>query len=317
MLRKRKNGLSAQALDNNMMRLKVKNAYVSGPVELKYIMSMRKPLSDKRANGSVLIIGGSKDYHGAPVLAAGAAYSTLAALRSGAGYAKVAVPSCILDPVRSLSADIIAFANGRNNIAFGSRIKQEIDKADAIAIGMGIGRGVAADRAALKIIGRCGSLDKKIIIDADGILALSKHRTLDIGNNAIITPNLKEFESLSCSSVPKENELAERAYAVRKVAKEMHAVIVLKGHTTIITDGNRVTVNKAGSSALAVMGTGDVLSGIIAGLAVNARGAYEAAVAGVFMHSSIGDMLYKRMGAHILASDIANNMPEFFRRFGR
>ena len=60
MLRKRKNGLSAQALDNNMMRLKVKNAYVSGPVELKYIMSMRKPLSDKRANGSVLIIGGSK-----------------------------------------------------------------------------------------------------------------------------------------------------------------------------------------------------------------------------------------------------------------
>ena len=317
MLRKRKNWLSAQALDNNMTRLKVKNAYVSGPVELKYIMSMRKPLSDKRANGSVLIIGGSKDYHGAPVLAAGAAYGALAALRSGAGYAKVAVPSCILDPVRSLSADIIAFANGRNCIAFDSRIRQEIEKADTVAIGMGIGRSAAADRAASDIIGRCGSSDKKTVIDAEGIRVLSKHRKLGIGRNAVITPNQKEFESLARSSVPEEDELAERKRVAMGVAKEMQAVIVLKGHTTIITDGSRAAVNKAGSSALAVMGTGDVLSGIIAGLAVNARGTYEAAVAGVFLHSSIGDMLYKRVGAHILASDIANSMPEFFRGFGR
>jgi len=316
MLRKRKNGLSAQALDNNMMRLKVKNAYVSGPAELKHIMSARKPLSDKRANGSVLIIGGSKDYHGAPVLAAGAAYGALAALRSGAGYAKVAVPDCILDPVKSLSSDIIAFANGKNSIAFDSRIRQEIGKADAVAIGMGIGRSAAAGRAALNIIGRCGSSDKRTVIDADGIRVLSMHRNLDIGKNAVITPNQKEF-ALLAGSAPEGNGLSERADSARRVAKEMHAVIVLKGHTTIITDGNRVTVNKAKSSALAVMGTGDVLSGIIAGLAVNSRGTYEAAVAGVFVHSSIGDMLYKRVGAHILASDIANNMPEFFRRFGR
>lgn len=316
MLRKRKNGLSAQAPYNNMMRLKVKNAYVSGPVELKYIMSMRKPLSDKRANGRVLIIGGSNDYHGAPVLAAGGAYGALAALRSGAGYAKVAVPSCILDPVRSLSADIIAFADGRSSIAFDGRIRQEIDEADAVAIGMGIGRSTAAEKAALNIIGRCGSSNKKTVIDADGIRVLSTHSNLNIGKNTIITPNQKEF-ALLAGSVTEENELQERIYAARKVAKEMHAVMVLKGHATIITDGNRVTVNKAKSSALAVMGTGDVLSGIIAGLAVNSRGTYEAAVAGVFMHSSIGDMLYKRVGAHILASDIVNNIPEFFRRFGR
>ena len=313
MLRKRKNGLSAQALYDNMTRLKVKNAYVSGPVELKYVMSMRKPLSDKRANGSVLIIGGSKDYHGAPVLAAGAAYGALAALRSGAGYVKVAVPSCILNPVRSLSADIIAFANGRDSIAFDSRIRQEIEKADAVAIGMGIGGSAAAEKAALEIIGRCGSSDKKTVIDADGIRALSKHRNINIGKNAVITPNQKEF-ALLAGNIHEKDELSERAYAARKVAKEMHAVIVLKGHTTIITDGNRITVNKAKSSALAVMGTGDVLSGIIAGLAVNSKGVYEAAVAGVFVHSSIGDMLYKRVGAHILASDIADNMPEFFQK---
>ena len=316
MLRKRKNLLSAQALDNNMTRLKVKNAYVSGPVELKYIMAKRKPISDKRANGSVLVIGGSKYYHGAPVLAAVAAYSALAALRSGAGYAKVAVPSCILNPVRSLSADIIAFANGRDSIAFDSRIKQEIEKADAIAIGMGIGRSAAAEKAALGIIGRCGDLNKKVVIDADGVRMLSKHRKINIGSSTIITPNQKEF-ALLAKSVPEEDELTERVYAAVKVAKEMRVVVVLKGHTTIITDGERVALNKARSSALAVMGTGDVLSGIIAGLAVNSRGTYEAAVAGVFMHSSIGDMLYKRVGAHILASDIANNMPEFFRRFGR
>ena len=164
MLRKRKNGLSAQALDNNMARLKVKNAYVSGPIELKYIMARRKPISDKRANGSVLIIGGSKEYHGAPVLAAGAAYSALAALRGGAGYAKVAVPSCILNPVRSLSADIIAFANGRDSIAFDSRIKQEIEKADAIAIGMGIGRSAAAEKAE--------EIARKAKLDVDGTKAI-------------------------------------------------------------------------------------------------------------------------------------------------
>lgn len=316
MTRKRKNVPSAPALDSSMMRLKVKNAYVSGPVELKYIMSKRKPLSDKRSNGRVLVIGGSKDYHGAPVLAAEAAYSALAALRSGAGYAKVAVPSSILNPVRSLSADIIAFANGRDSITFNSRIRQEIGNADAVVFGIGIGRGAAAGKAASDIIGTCSSLNKRTVIDADGIRVLSRHKGIGLGGNFAITPNQKEFELLA-GSVPEEDELEDRVCAAGKAARDMHAVIVLKGHATIVTDGREATVNKAGSSALAVMGTGDVLSGMIAGLAANSRGMYEAAVAGVYMHSVIGDMLYKRVGAHILASDIVNNMPEFFRRFGR
>lgn len=312
-----KNGGNSPKPVSTMKQFKVKNAYVSGPVALKHIVSVRKLLSDKRGNGYVLVIGGGEDYHGAPVIAGRAAYSTIAALRAGAGYAKVAVPSSVLNPVRSLTPDIIAFADGKNSLSFNKRIADEIMKADSVCLGIGAGSSHSAISSVSKMIRICIKNSKRTVLDADGLRAL--HRNTDmqrLGGNFVITPNSREFGALF-GSVPDEKMLVDRIGAARRLAAETGAVVVLKGHTTIITDGNATTINRARDSALAVMGTGDALSGIIAGLAPNSADMYEAAVAGVYIHSEIGSMLYKSMGAHILASDIVKEMPIFFRRFGR
>jgi NAD(P)H-hydrate epimerase len=92
---------------------------------------------------------------------------------------------------------------------------------------------------------------------------------------------------------------------------------VLKGHFTVITDGSSVKVNKAGSSALATMGTGDVLDGMIAAYAAVHGNAFESAVAAVTAHSMLGDALWRKKGNHIIAMDLIDALPSFLRKFDK
>ncbi len=298
----------------NKNALKIKNAYVYGSKVLKRISMDRRKTSDKRSNGAVLVIGGSSSYHGAPALSGFAAYNSLAALRAGAGYVKAVVPSAVLAQVRGLSADIIVSHAGKNSILCNGLVKKEISAADAMAIGMGFGRSAAAASAARKIISIAIAMNKRVVIDADAIRSIKVFAGAKaLGSNVVITPNEHEF-SFIAGPVPNEVSMRGRINAAEKLARAYSTNVVLKGHATIITDGVKTTVNKAKSSALAVMGTGDVLSGIIAGLAVNTDSVYDAAVAGVYLHSAVGDMLYKRIGAHIIASDVAKGIPAFFQK---
>ncbi len=281
--------------------------------DLLKAMRKRNPLSDKRENGTVVLIGGSNEYHGAPLLAANAANDLLASLRIGAGYAELILPRSILAPARSASPNLVVKPAGKDFIPKSAVpfIAQEIARADAVIIGPGMGRRRSTSEAAGLVIKKCIELGKKVVIDADAIYAAASARKFY--PDCIFTPQDHEFKALSGISLPKD-DLEVRANAALETAQKFGAVIVLKGHQTLITDGTRIKLNRSRSAALATMGTGDVLSGIIGGFLAIGSDAFSAAIAGVYLHSKIGDMLYRRMGNHIIASDIVDSIPTALRR---
>ena len=93
--------------------------------------------------------------------------------------------------------------------------------------------------------------------------------------------------------------------------------MLLKGHETVVTDGKRTKIIRAKSSALAVMGTGDVLSGMIGAYAAKNNDLFVAGVAGAYLHAMIGDALYKEKGNHILASDVVDGIPKILKKFDK
>ncbi len=275
------------------------------------------PFSDKRARGRALIIGGSSRYHGAPVLASTSAYNLLASLRVGAGYSKLYVPRSILNPVRSLSPNTIVGALGRSNITCNIEILREIEMADAVAIGMGVGRSRSAISASRKIIRHAARSGKTVVVDADALRSIGRSDIPDWLNRSVIaTPHDEEFYEMTGVRVP-ERDLSHRAEVSAEYARRLDIIIVLKGHYTVVTDGYKVMVNIPKSPALATMGTGDVLSGIICGYAAAGANPLEAAAAGVYLHSMIGDMLYKREGEHIIAEDVVGAIPRYIKAFDR
>ncbi|MGC8629276.1 MAG: NAD(P)H-hydrate dehydratase [Candidatus Micrarchaeia archaeon] len=285
----------------------------TGPGDLFKAAPKRSKEGSKFDNGRVLIIAGSDDFHGAPFLAAEAAYNTLASLRIGAGYAVLFVPSEIRNLARRISPNLIVRPFGKETIAQGDMetAKQEIEKSNSIAIGMGIGRENATLEAAAEIIKYAQYLNKKIVVDADAIYALDRIGVLN--KNVIVTPQEKEFEQIYGEKP--STELGERARQAVAVSNKLNACVVLKGHTSIITDGRLLKLNFAETPALATMGTGDVLSGIIAGYAATGASAFDASAAGVYLHSQIGDSLAAEKGMHIIATDLIDEIPHILKNY--
>lgn len=276
----------------------------------------RDPYSSKADNGSVVVVAGSWKFHGAPVLASTAAYSVLAALRSGIGYATLFVPKGILDPVRNLSPDIIARPLTGNSLEPDDipTITGKMARSQCLVIGPGLGREKMTMNAVRMLLGHAKSNGMKVVVDADAIYALAGYRK-ELGSDFIITPNMKEF-GLFCKKDISERDLSLRVEAAMNVSRSLNAIVVLKGHDSVIANGKIAKVSRAKSSALAVMGTGDVLSGIIGGYAALNKDAFAAAVAGVHLHTLIGDMLYKEKGNHILASDVVGGIPRLLSKSG-
>jgi NAD(P)H-hydrate epimerase len=287
----------------------------AGMKDLRLASTPRSLYSDKRQNGRILVIGGSSRFHGAPVLVSNAAYLTLAAMRVGAGYAVTCVPKSILSPVRKLSPNLIVRPlSGENlNSRDLQELKGEAQRADCIVIGPGLGRSRATVRTVARLIAYCLKLEKRLLIDADAILAVRSLRGR-LGRNVLLTPNDREFHMLSRAGLA-DREM--RIDAVKKLASRLGANVLLKGHVTVISDGRRVKLVESRTATLATMGTGDVLSGIIGGYMTRNGNAFVSAVAGAYLQVKIGDLLYKEKGYHAIATDVLDYIPRILKKYDR
>ena len=287
----------------------------AGMKALRLASTPRSLYSDKRQNGRILVIGGSSRFHGAPVLVSNAAYLTLAAMRVGAGYAVTCVPKSILSPVRKLSPNLIVRPlSGENlNSRDLQELKGEAQRADCIVIGPGLGRSRATVRTVARLIAYCLKLEKRLLIDADAILAVRSLRGR-LGRNVLLTPNDREFHMLSRAGLA-DREM--RIDAVKKLASRLGANVLLKGHVTVISDGRRVKLVESRTATLATMGTGDVLSGIIGGYMTRNGNAFVSAVAGAYLQARIGDLLYKEKGYHAIATDVLDYIPRILKKYDR
>jgi NAD(P)H-hydrate epimerase len=285
------------------------------PGDVRLAMPPRRMDANKFSSGSVMIVGGSQYYHGAPVLSARAASTAMAALRTGVGYVTVCVPKSIETAVRCLSAGLVVLAFDGDSLSKRAIGALEDVRHTVSVIGPGLGRGDGVEKAVVAFLKMEADAGRTVVVDGDAIRAMPLADS-SAWANTIVTPHHGEFKAVTGVDLSGA-KLPRRVEAAAMFAAERHCVIVLKGHETIVTDGMRVKINLSKSPALATMGTGDVLSGMIAAYASMSGLRFESAAAGVYVHSAIGDKLRKTKGLHIVAQDVIDAMPDFLRRFDR
>jgi NAD(P)H-hydrate epimerase len=267
--------------------------------DLKKLKERRKE-SKKGDFGRLLVIGGNKKYVGSSKL------NALAGLAMS-GY-RVGVDLVIVVSVERV-ADIVA--ENPNIITTG--IPGEYLKRKHLKIllkesrnktGFVIGGGLGREKTTMKLVrGYLKKIDIPGVIDADGIYALNKKVDL---SNFVVTPHAYEFKILTGEEVKKK--LEDRKKQVKKSAKKLNTVILLKGKEDVISDGREVRVNKTGNKYMTVGGTGDVLAGILASLIAQGNSNFEAAIAASYINGRAGEETKRKRS--LVATDLINKIGE-------
>lgn len=267
--------------------------------------------SNKYTRGRVLILAGSEEWRGAMELAAYAAHNALAALRTEAGFVTVAAPVKILNLAGNISPVFVL----KKLVGKPKDEVKELGKVrhDVLVVGPGLDEvhiPVKAFRYLLKIERKMGNT---LVVDAAALHVFGKAKIT--GKEMILTPHDGEFKKMTGIDL-KGKSVEQRMIEAKKFAfQHGGCTLVLKGNATVITDGKRLKVNVAKTPALATMGTGDVLAGMIAAYASQHKDRFESAVAAVHVHSQIGDTLYKKMGEHITADDVIAKIPDVLKKY--
>jgi ADP-dependent NAD(P)H-hydrate dehydratase len=270
----------------------------------------RKPDAHKGDFGMALIVGGSRGMSGAAILAG------MSALRGGAGLVRLAVPDVCQQTVASyepsyMTAALPSDAAGRIAGNALDEIVELCQRATAVACGPGMGRSEELDRL---VAGLHRELALPMVVDADALnaLSLSPEALAEPGGPRILTPHPGEFARL----ISRRLDDADRRAAAADLALRASAVVVLKGHRTLITDGKRQSVNITGNPGMATGGTGDVLTGVIVSLLCQGLEPYDAARLGVFLHGLAGDLAAAEIGQEsLIASDLVRYLPKAFQMY--
>jgi len=275
---------------------------------VKKFIPIRKPSSRKGDNGKVLVLGGSYIYHGAPAL------SSLAALRTGADLVYTCVPKINVQSTRAVSPNLIVIPLADSKLTRGAVNKllgQIPTDLDSATIGMGLS---IQDPEALKLLVK-SLLDRDVRLSLDASALVNYILPSLSGKNVILTPHAGEFKRLF-GEVPPDSEKA-RIAMVEKFAKEHSVIIILKGSTDIISNGVTTYLNSKNTPGMTVGGTGDILSGIIAGILAQNKDALESAVIAVYFNGLAGAMIQKKFGTHMTATDLLDVLPDVMKSFDK
>ncbi|MEM3956109.1 MAG: NAD(P)H-hydrate dehydratase [Candidatus Bathyarchaeia archaeon] len=275
----------------------------AGPGDVLMVVKPRPPEAHKGDFGRLLVIGGSETFSGAPTLAA------LAALRAGVDLVYIAAPRETAYAISSISPDIITLKLEGDHLSTRnlSVIRSYMERATAIVLGPGLGLHKETQEAVKEIIEEAESKKIPILLDADGLKAFATFKH-SLKTPAVLTPHVGEYAILTGEKLPSKPE--ERAEYIKRQAKQLNAVILLKSHVDIISDGTRVKFNFTGNPGMTVGGTGDVLSGIVGAFLAQGFDPFEAAVAGAFINGAAGDFVKSEKGYHMVASDLLEWIPK-------
>lgn len=269
------------------------------------LLPARKQNSNKYTYGKVLNIAGCIKYIGAAFL------SSVSALKSGCGYVTLASIDEVISSVSNMTPDLVylQLKKSETGCISGENYIEKIESHDVISIGCGISTEDCVKSFFSKIIKNISD-KQKIVIDADGINIVSSLKC-EIPSNAIITPHSGELSRLL--GVSSEIIDEKREYYAKITSEQFNCITVLKGSETIVTDGINIYKNKSGNSALSKAGSGDVLTGIIAGLMAQGAEPYNAAKLGVYLHGLTGDIASSYLTQYcVMASDLIEYLPKAY-----
>lgn len=265
----------------------------------------RETDSHKGDCGRILLLCGSRGYTGAAALAA------MGALRSGSGLVYLGVPESIyaIEAVKLMEPIVFPLPDdgGMLSVSASEVIKDKLSKMDAVLVGPGLGQSVGTSLAVKTVLQNFAG---PLVVDADGINVLSSHKDIVRGRTGptILTPHVGEFVRIGGQAGE------DRTQSAVDAAKDWNCILLLKGHNTVITDGNTCYINKTGNPGMAVGGSGDVLAGIITSLLGQGISPLEAAAAGAWIHGRAGDLCAQDLGQYgMLPSDMLSVLPRLMK----
>lgn len=274
----------------------------------KAVLSMlpdRALESHKGNYGKILLLCGSRGYTGAAALAA------MGALRSGAGLVYLGVPASIyeIEAVKLLEPIVFPLPDEDGHLAVEAcdEVQDSLVNKDAVLIGPGLGQSQGTLKAVETVLTQ---FDGPVVLDADGINVLQSHMDLLRGRTSptILTPHAGEFNRLRGAAGQ------DRIQAAVTFAREFQVVLLLKGHNTIITDGNICYMNQTGNPGMAVGGSGDLLSGILVSFLGQGLPSLDAAAAAAWIHGAAGDICANEIGQYgMLPSDMLTVFPRLLK----
>ena len=277
------------------------------PKLVKDLIVPRIATSRKGDNGIVLVVGGSRIYHGAPILA------SIAALRSGTDLVFTAVPKSNIIAVRAYSPDIIALPLPDDKLTSGlvNRLMAMLPKKPHTAA-IGMGMSIAKPEALVSLIRQLRNAEIKLLLDASALIPEILREIA--GTGTIVTPHAGEYKRLF-EKHPGTNEDVQTS-TVQTDAKDYGITIVLKGSVNIISDGvsDYTAVIKRSTPAMTVGGMGDVLSGLTVGL-LTKYSSFNASILGVFLNGVAASLAYERVGLHMVATDVIEDLPNAMKPF--
>ena len=275
---------------------------------IKKFIPARKSDSRKGENGIVLVVGGSYIYHGAPIL------SSIAALRCGTDLVYTSVPKINVSATRAISPNLIVLplvdqklTRGAVNKLLGA-IPRNLDSA---TIGMGL---AVQEKNALLLLVK-SLLDRDVRLSLDASALIPEILPLLSDKNIVVTPHAGEFKRLF-GDLP-SNSKKERISLVEKNAKQYGVTVLLKGSTDVISDGKKTFLYTKKIPAMTVGGTGDVLSGLTAGMLAKNRSPLESAAAATFINGLAGMAVQKKLGLHMTSMDLLDEIPHVMKPFDK
>jgi NAD(P)H-hydrate epimerase len=245
------------------------------------------------------------------------ALAGLGALRGGAGLVYLACPKSVWAAVAAIEPSYLTLpmpedSHGRLSLAAVPELVAAVGNADAVAIGPGLGQSDELREVVTQIV---RTTDVPCVVDADALNLLVGR--LDVLESAravrVLTPHPGEFARLTGLSTA-EVQASRESLAVQ-FAQRHGVVLVLKGAGTVITDGQRITINQTGNPGMATGGTGDVLTGLITSLIAQGANPFDAACLGCHLHGLAGDLAAEQLGPPgLIASDLPRFLPQAWKR---
>ena len=272
----------------------------------------RAPAGHKGSFGHLYIVAGSAGMGGAALLASSAA------VRIGTGLVTAGVPRCLRDAFLARAPEVMtqAMEGGAathfDNPQWEGHL-QAAQSRSAVALGCGIGR--HGDTGEF-VNAFARALERPLVVDADGLFHITRETVQGRKGDTVLTPHPGELARLLGWS--REEIAADRVAAARCLATDWNAVAVLKGAGTVVAaPGGEACINPTGDQGLATGGTGDVLTGVIAGLLAQGLGALEAALLGSYLHGLARDLTKAtRSAASFSAGDLVEGLDGALRHLG-
>ena len=275
----------------------------------------RKNDSHKGNNGKVLIVGGSKDYYGAPAISAKAAIAT------GVDLTYIYTPKNAAIPIKSFSEDFIVTEAKGDYLSLEDLedILELASKVDAVLLGPGSSQ---MEETAKLFNVLAMKIDKPLVLDADA-LKLVDLSLVSKREDLIITPHASEFKSFFKSLISNEDmddfekalnlndkehldfrKVNDKIDAIHKITKNINGSVILKGKYDFVFNGNRLKINRTGNPGMTVGGTGDALAGICLSLLSQGLNSFDAALLAPYLNGRAGDLAYESQGYGFGAQDL-------------